>query len=155
MRQESDSLKLGKGAAFAKSRLKSLRQEAETWEADFRALPAPITQSETHYLGLVVKKPGGSTLAEMEVKGRPSADDLATLLAHGMRRPLTGRAHRPSRVQVRGRRQWQELFPPVYDTGRGQYVLHDEGERVPGFFLALEEEWANLPIIVQPGQGRK
>src|SRR5262245_3605305 len=46
-----EKLKLGKGAAFVKGRLKRLRQEDETWEADFQALPKPITQSETHYLG--------------------------------------------------------------------------------------------------------
>jgi hypothetical protein len=34
---------LGKGAAFVKSRFKRLHQEDETWEADFRALPKPIT----------------------------------------------------------------------------------------------------------------
>src|SRR5207248_4092087 len=86
--------KLGKGVAFDKGRLKRLPQAGGTWEADFRALPKPLGQTETHYLGLVVTKKGGSTLAEMRVGGRPSADDLATLLANAMRRPLTGPAHR-------------------------------------------------------------
>src|SRR4051812_27393931 len=38
-----ERLKLGKGAAFVKGRFKRLRQEEETWEADFQALPKPIT----------------------------------------------------------------------------------------------------------------
>jgi len=42
MRRKADSLKLGKGAAFDMARLKRLRQEDETWEADFRALPKPM-----------------------------------------------------------------------------------------------------------------
>jgi hypothetical protein len=110
-------LKLGKGAAFDKARLKRLRQRDETWEADFRALPKPMMQNETHYVGMVAKKRGGSVLADMEVEGRPSANDLATLLGKAMREPLTDRAHRPRRIHVRGHRQWQELFPHLEELG--------------------------------------
>jgi hypothetical protein len=39
MAKELDKLKLGKGNVFVKSQLRRLRQEDETWEADFRALP--------------------------------------------------------------------------------------------------------------------
>ncbi len=112
-----EKLKLGKDAAFVKSRFKRLRQENETWEADFRALPKPITQSETHYLGLVVAQPDASLLAESHVEGRPSVNDLATLLAHAMRRPLTGKSHRPRRIHVRGHHQWRELFPHLAELG--------------------------------------
>lgn len=117
MAREEEKLKLGKGAAFVKSRFKRLRQEDETWEADFRALPKPITQSETHYLGLVVAQPEGSLLADSHVQGRPSVNDLATLLAHAMRRPLTEGAHRPRRLHVRGHPQWKELFPHLAELG--------------------------------------
>src|SRR5947199_8962366 len=117
MRQESDSLHLEKGAAFVKSRFKRLRQEDETWEADFRALPKPITQSETHYLGLVVTQPDGFLMADSHVEGRPSVNDLATLLAHAMRRPLTEGAHRPRRIHVRGHPRWRELFPHLEELG--------------------------------------
>jgi hypothetical protein len=51
---EEEKLKLGKGAAFDKSRLKRLSQRDETWEADFRALPKPIDKSVTEYRGMVV-----------------------------------------------------------------------------------------------------
>ena len=34
---EEEKLKLGKGAAFVKGRLKNLPQRDETWEADFQA----------------------------------------------------------------------------------------------------------------------
>src|SRR5205807_6747020 len=90
---------------------KRLPQEDETWESDFRALPKPMMQTETHYIGMVVAQPHGDYLAELEVKGRPSVNDLATLLAQAMRRPLTEGAHRPRRLHVRGHRQWRELFP--------------------------------------------
>ena len=59
-------LRLGKGAAFVKGRFKRLRPEDETWEADFQALPKPITQSQTHYRGMVVA-PDGSLLADSHV----------------------------------------------------------------------------------------
>jgi hypothetical protein len=114
--REEEKLWLGKGAAFAKAHLKRLRQEDETWEADFQALPKPITQSQTHYRGMVVA-PDGSLLADSHVGGRPTANDLATLLAHAMRRPLTGKAHRPRRLHVRGHPQWKELFPHLDELG--------------------------------------
>ncbi len=47
MAKELEKLKLGKGNAFVKSRLRRLRQEDETWEADFRALPKPMSQRVT------------------------------------------------------------------------------------------------------------
>jgi hypothetical protein len=36
--REEEKLRLGKGAAFVKGRLKRLRQEEETWEAYFREI---------------------------------------------------------------------------------------------------------------------
>jgi hypothetical protein len=115
--REEIKLKLGRGAAFAKGWLKRLGQEDETWEADFRALPKPMTQNETHYIGLVVETGGGLLLAETQVAGRPSINDQATLLGNAMRHPLTGKAHRPRRLYVRGHRQWQELFPHLEEIG--------------------------------------
>ncbi len=91
-----------KGAAIATGRLKRLRQDDHTWEADFRALPKPLMQSETHYLGVVVLTAGGSVLAQSQVEGKPTANDLAALLTDAMQRPLTGQAHRPRRLHLRG-----------------------------------------------------
>ncbi len=117
MAREEEKPKLGKSAAFVKGRLKRLRQENETWEADFRALPKPIMQSETHYIGMVVTQPDGFLLADTHVEGRPSVNDLATLLANAMRRPLTEGAHRPRRIHVRGHHQWRPLFPHLKEIG--------------------------------------
>jgi hypothetical protein len=111
-------LKLGKGATFfVKSRLKRLPQEDETWEADFRALPQAITQSATHYLGMVLTQPDGFFLAELEVERKPTVNDLATLLAHAMQRPIVEGSHRPRRIHLRGHPQWQELFPHLKEIG--------------------------------------
>jgi hypothetical protein len=104
------------GFGLRQGQFKRLRQEDETWEADFQALPKPITQSQTHYRGMVVA-PDGSLLADAHVEGRPTVNDMATLLAHAMRRPLTGKAHRPRRIHVRGHPQWKELFPHLEELG--------------------------------------
>jgi hypothetical protein len=117
MRRKAVSLKAGESAVLDKSRLRRLRQEDETWEADFRALPKPMMQNETHYLGLVVTKRGDSVLAETKIEGRPSANDLATLLVNAMRQPLGDGAHRPRRIHVRGHRQWRELLPHLQELG--------------------------------------
>jgi hypothetical protein len=114
--REEEKLKLGRGVAFDKTRLKRLRQEDEAWEADFQALPKPVTQSQTHYLGMVVA-PNGSFLGDCHVDGRPTVNDMATLLAQAMRRPLTGKAHRPRRLHVRGHPQWKELLPHLDELG--------------------------------------
>ena len=114
---EEEKLKLGKGAAFVKSRLKRFPQVDEVLEADFEALPKPIMQTETHYLGMVVEKKGGRLLADLTVHGRPTVNDLATLLAHAMQRPLTGNAHRPKLIRLRGHHQWRELFPVLEELG--------------------------------------
>src|SRR5262245_56706019 len=126
--REEEKLRLGKGAAFVKGRLKRLRQEDGTWEADFRALPKPITQSQTHYLGMVVA-PDGSLLADSRVEGRPTVNDMATLLAHAIRRPLTGKAHRPRRLHVRSHPQWRELFPHL-DELSIEVAVHRELPKV-------------------------
>ena len=126
---DEEKLKLGKGSAFVKSRLKNLPQRDETWEADFQALPKPIEQTQTHYLGMVVTE-DGSLLADSQVQGRPSVNDLATLLAHAMRRPLDGDARRPKLVRLRGHHQWRELFPHLEEIGIGVEVL--VGQSLPG-----------------------
>lgn len=115
--EDKEKLKLGKGVAFVKSRLKRLPQEDDTWEADFQALPQPIMKSKTEYLGMVIEKQDGWFLANLTVHGRPSVNDLATLLAHAMRRPLAGNAHRPKVIRLRGHHQWRELFPALKELG--------------------------------------
>jgi hypothetical protein len=114
--RDEEKLVLGKGVAFAKTYLKRLRQEEDTWEADFQALPKPVTQSRMDYRGMAVAQ-DGSLLAESLVGGRPTVNHMATLLAHAMRRPLTGQAHRPRRIHVRGHPQWKELFPLLTELG--------------------------------------
>lgn len=125
MPEESSKLKLGKGAAFVKSRLKRLPQEEETWEPDFRALPKPVMQPATHYIGMVVTQPDGFYLADLRVERTPNVNDLATLLAHAMKRPLTEGSHRPSQILFRKNPRWKELFPHLKEIGVEVVVQND------------------------------
>jgi hypothetical protein len=135
-----EKLKLGKSAAFVKSRLARLSQSDEIWEADFEALPKPIMQNETHYVGMVVTKKGGPLLTDMTIQARPSVNDLATLLANAMRRPLDGDARRPKLVRLRGHHQWRELFPTLEELGIGASVE----KKLPGIQKALRTHLRRL-----------
>ena len=149
--KERRELKQEKGSAFAKTVSKRLRQEDRTWEADFRALPKPITQSVTHYLGIVVSKEGGSVLAQSQVEGRPSANDLAALLTQAMQQPLTGRAHRPRRLHVRGHPQWRELFPHLEAIGVGVSVHRELPKVKDAYEDHLRQMWeARRAKMVRP-----
>lgn len=117
MAKEQPKLKLGKGTAFVKTQLKQLNQEDDVWEADFRALPKPNGQSETHYLGLVVTLPGRNPLVCIPVEYTPDVNDLADLLAAAMRRPMTDSAHRPRQISFRGNPRWEDLFPHLKQLG--------------------------------------
>ena len=95
MAREEEKLKLGKGAAFVKGRLKRLRQEDETWEADFQGAAQADHAERDALPGHGRRDPDGSFLADSHVEGRPTVNDMATLLAHAMRRPLTGKRTGP------------------------------------------------------------
>jgi len=115
---ERPELRLGKGATFfVKSQLKRLRHEDETWEADFRAMPKPITQTTTHYLGMVLVQPYGEHRAMKEIEHTPTVNDFANLLAESMRRPLAGGSCRPHCLHVRGNPRWKELIPHLKEVG--------------------------------------
>lgn len=114
---EHPRLKLGKRAAFVKTRLKQLSQEPETWEADFRTLPKKRGQKDTHYLGVVVALPKGDPLAFLPMEYTPNVNDLADLLADAMHRHLTGSARRPEQIHFRDNPRWEELFRHLNDIG--------------------------------------
>ena len=139
---DEEKLKLGKGAAFVKGRIKALPPSGEVWEADFEALPRPIEQSGTPYLGMVVTEGDGSLLADTTVHGRPSVNDLATMLAHAMRRPLDEHARRPRLVRLRGHHQWRELFPHLEEIGVRVEVL--VGQDLPGIMKAYSRHLRQL-----------
>jgi len=157
MAQEHPRLKLGKRAAFVKTHLKRLPQVKETWEADFRALPKPAGQTETHYLGVVAALPQGDPLHYLPVEYTPNVNDLADLLAGALRRPLTGPARRPDHIRFRGNPRWDELFRHLHELGMATSI-HEELPRVEEVyedFLRQMRKASPGPIImVSPGRGQ-
>jgi hypothetical protein len=150
MAREHPRLRLGKRAAFVKARLKRLPRKEETWEVDFRALPKPAGQTDTHYLGLVVALPRGDPLVYLPVEYTPTVNDLADLLADAMRRPLTGSARRPEHLHVRANPRWDELLPHLKELGV-EVTLQDALPELEEVYLDFLREMRNArpgPVIM-------
>src|SRR5687767_6622351 len=81
-------------------------------EADF----GPIGKDET-WLGVVVTPPSGAILTSEFYGNPPTVNDLATLLAHAMRRPALGSASRPRLIRLRPEPAWSELLPHLDEIG--------------------------------------
>jgi hypothetical protein len=150
MAQEHPRLKLGKRAAFVKTHLKRLPRQEETWGVDFRALPRPAGQAETHYLGLAVALPRGDPLVYLPVEYTPTVNDLADLLADAMRRPLTGSARRPGHMHFQANPRWDELFPHLNELGV-EVTLRDDLPKLEEVYLEFLREMRKAsprPVIM-------
>jgi hypothetical protein len=147
-------LKLGKSAAFVKTHLQQLEQKSDTWEADFRAMPKPKGQTETHYLGLVAALPKGNPLVCLPVEYTPNVNDLADLLADAMGRPMSDSAHRPRQISLRGNSRWEELFPHLTQLGI-EVSIENELPKVEevyeDFLRQLRRATAKPLILYTPG----
>jgi hypothetical protein len=111
-------LKLGKGASFfVKTRLNRLRQEDDTWEADFFPLPCSDSEHGGVWWGIVLSHSHENVLAQRTVEEPPTVNDLANLLAEAMRRPLDGLSHRPRCLYLRARPEWADLLPHLKQVG--------------------------------------
>jgi hypothetical protein len=81
---------------------------------------------------------------------------MATLLAHAMRRPLTGKAHRPQRLHVRGHSQWRELFPHLAELGV-EVAVHRELPKVQQAYQGYlrQRREAHRAGMVKPTAGQQ
>jgi hypothetical protein len=112
-----ERLKLGKGAAFVKSRLRRLPQFDDIWEADIQPVPGKQERTE-FWLGMVIEKEHGAMSANCSFDHAPTVNDLAKLLADAMYRPLSeDRQHRPASVLLRQNPEWDELLPRLRELG--------------------------------------
>ena len=116
--KERRELKLGKGASFfVKTRLRQLRQEDDTWEADFFPIPCSDSEHGSVWMGMVLSHTNEYVLAQHTVAEPPTVNDLARLLAEAMRRPLVDFSHRPRILYLRARPEWAELLPHLKQVG--------------------------------------
>jgi len=104
MPDETAKLKLGKGVAFVKTRLRALPLNDDIWEADFGILDDGVI-----WLGLVVCPTSGAIFASEICDHSPDVNDLANLLAHAMRRPSIGNSRRPARIRLHDNSMWDEV----------------------------------------------
>jgi hypothetical protein len=113
-----NGLKLGKGASFfVKTQLRRLRQEDDTWEADFFPIPCSDAEHDSVWWGIVLSHDHDNVLAQRTVEEPPTVNDLANLLAEAMRRPLVDFSHRPRILYLRARPEWAELLPHLKQIG--------------------------------------
>ena len=66
---------------------------------------------------MVLTKPDGVLRADAEIERSLTVNDLATLLAHAMKRPLAEGHLRPRRIHLRGNPKWKPLFPALKELG--------------------------------------
>ena len=113
-----ERLKLGKGASFfVKTQLRRLRQEDDTWEADFFPIPCSDSEHNSVWWGIVLSHSHENVLAQRMVEEPPTVNDLANLLAEAIRRPLVDFSHRPCILYLRARPEWAELLPHLKQIG--------------------------------------
>jgi hypothetical protein len=139
--EKQDRLKLGKGSAFVKTRLKRLPQEDDTWEADFFPIPCSGGKQEIVWLGMVLSHAHDFVLAQRTVEEPPSVNDLARLLADALQRPMSGPVHRPRHLYLRAKPEWAELRPHLKQVGI-EVLSHEalpKWDRTFGDLLALAE----------------
>jgi len=109
-------LKLGKGSAFVKSRLRRCPLEDGVWEADFQ--PIPNEENVEFWLGMVVDQEIAVERAHEVFDVPPTVNHLAELLANAIQRPIIkGSRHRPSTLLLRENPQWNELLPHLRELG--------------------------------------
>ena len=115
----SDNLKLGKASVFVKRELWVLPLTDAEFEADFFLDPVFSTKRQEHWKGMVIEREFNGLLAMEDVRfPPPTVNNLATLLAHAMRRPPDYEdRQRPGRIYLRDRPEWQELVPHLGQLG--------------------------------------
>ena len=76
-------------------------------------------------------------------------NDLATLLAHAMKRPLVKGHLRPRRIHLRGNPKWTPLFPALKEIGIDVVIKTDlpKVEEALGEFLAEVKEASSVAKV--------
>lgn len=110
---------------FVKTHLKRLPQAEDVWQVDFQPFPeAGRGRKRPCWLGVVLSQTDDFILADQILDMPPSVNDLARLLADGMRRPLIETPHRPSRIVLRNNPLWGEILPHLNEL-KIEVVLQD------------------------------
>ena len=146
MATRQGKLKLGKRSWFVKRRLSWLPQEDLVREADFYPLPEMLGGGL--WLGLVVSHHDGSVVAQAILEHTPEVNDLASLLAAAMQRPLMEQTRcRPKTFHLRDNPEWDELRPHLTQLSIEVVVT----AKLPKW----EEVFADLIDYLQSGEWKQ
>jgi hypothetical protein len=98
---------------------------------------------------MVLTQPDGFLRAESQIEQSPTVNDLATLLAHAMKRPLVEGHLRPRRIHLRGNPKWEPLFPALKELGIEVVIKTDlpKVNEAFGEFLAQVKEARTVGTI--------
>jgi hypothetical protein len=98
---------------------------------------------------MVLTQPDGFLRAETEIERSPNVNDLASLLADAVNRPLVGRHLRPRRIHLRGNPKWKPLFPALKELDIEVVVKTDLPKVEEAFseFLAQVKEARSVGTI--------
>jgi len=139
-------LRLGTSAGFVKRRLSWLPQEDLVREADF--CPLPKVLGGGLWLGLVVSHHDGSVVAQDILEHTPDVNDLATLLAEAMQRPLMEQTRcRPQAFHLRDNPEWGALRPHLAQLSIEVVVTEK--------LLKWEEVFADLIDYLKSGEWKQ
>jgi hypothetical protein len=140
MNEYNETLFLGKGSSFVKSRLSRLPRADETWEADIQPISVRGWDAKHHgelWLGMVLTRFENFHLAVLAIEEAPTINNLSGLLAEAMERPWVMKPRRPVQIVLRNNPQWEELIPhlrqlkievvtqeelPLWDDAAADYV---------------------------------
>ena len=81
----------------------------ETWQADVRPLPIPLSDNADPYVLMIVSKTENLLLANDILFGPPSPDLLWDRLAHAIEHPIMSEPLRPAELQFRPGLGWEAL----------------------------------------------
>jgi len=148
-------LKLGKGNAFIKSRLRMRLQWEDVWEADY--VPVLIQSRRwkihgNHWLGMVISRSEDLILADEILDRPPNVNDMARLLASAIETPLVVEPHRPGEIRLRSDSHWNALLPHLAELA----IDVVRQERLPKLEEASADFFAerSLPALkIEEGPG--
>ncbi|MBV8076943.1 MAG: tetratricopeptide repeat protein [Planctomycetaceae bacterium] len=130
--------------AASKKRLGRVAQAFDVWQADVRQLPSWIEQEGERFrpwIVLVTSRTNDLVLADEIVEEPPSAALIWDTLAQAIQKPMAGRRHRPTELQVRPDPRWDELRPHLEEIGIGCVPL-DALDQLDFILESLSQEMA-------------
>jgi hypothetical protein len=143
MKENPGKLKLGQGVYFVKTHLKRLPQTEDVWQVDLQFFhEAGKGRIHPCWPGVVLSRTDDFILADRVLDTPTTVNDLARLLADGMRRPLIESAHGPSRIVLRDNPLWQEILPHLREL-KIEVVLQEklpEWDRMLADFVREQEK---------------